>query len=134
MQFKETLLYLFFGGITTAISILSFAFTYDFLCINEHISNIVSWVLAVSFAFFTNRTWVFKGFVNSNENIFKQALSFCFGRIFTLLVEEVIVLLFITWLGFAALFVKVVAQVIVLILNYLISKFFVFKSSTAINT
>lgn len=124
---KEMLLYLFFGGLTTIISILSFTFAYEVLCINEHISNLISWILAVTFAFVTNRTWVFKDAIQQDGSVFKQMVSFYAGRVFTLLVEEIILFVFITWLGFAAFLVKVATQVIVLILNYVISKYFVFR-------
>lgn len=126
---KEIFLYVLFGGLTTVISILSFAVAYELCNINEHIANIISWILAVTFAFITNKTWVFKGSVDNHETVFKQALSFYVGRVFTLLFEEVIVFVFITQLGFAALLVKIATQVIVLILNYLISKYYVFKKS-----
>lgn len=126
---KEVLLYVLFGGLTTVISILSFTLAYEFCVINEHIANIMSWILAVTFAFITNRTWVFKGSADNNATVFKQALSFYAGRVFTLLVEEVVVFVFITWLGFSALLVKVATQAIVLILNYVISKYYVFNKS-----
>ena len=54
-------------------------------------------------------------------------LSFTAGRGFTLVIEEIIILVFITWLKFASLPVKLAAQVIVIVLNYIISKVYVFK-------
>ena len=124
---KEILLYVFFGGLTTVLSILSFAVIFEFCGINEHGANIISWVLAVTFAFITNRTWVFKGSPDNNETVLKQAFRFYVGRVFTLFVEEAIIFVFITRLSLAALLVKVNTQLIVLILNYIISKFMIFK-------
>lgn len=124
---KEMLLYLLFGGLTTFISILSFTVVYEVLHINEHISNIVSWVLAVTFAFFTNRTWVFKSTSEFEPSFFGQIVSFYAGRLLTLGVEEIIVFVFISKMGCEAFFVKVLAQIVVLILNFLVSKFWVFK-------
>lgn len=56
---KEVLLYLFFGGLAFVVSIASYGFFNITLGINELIANILSWVLAVAFAFATNRIWVF---------------------------------------------------------------------------
>ena len=56
-------------------------------------------------------------------------LSFFGGRVVTLVIEEIILLVFITWLGFNSMVVKVIAQVIVIVLNYVISKFWIFKDN-----
>jgi putative flippase GtrA len=56
-------------------------------------------------------------------------ISFFGGRLFTLLVEEVILAVFVTWLQWDSMIVKLAAQVIVIVLNYLISKLFVFKKA-----
>ena len=123
---KEVLLYLFFGGISFFLNIAVFLFLNGTVQINELISNAISWVVCVLFQFFTNRTWVFK---NDNENankLLKQLIEFFCGRIVTLVLEEAILFVFITWLAFDALCVKILAQIIVILLNYIISKWFVF--------
>ena len=76
---------------------------------------------------FTNRTWVFDGQVDSAAGFLKQMASFFGGRLFTLVVEEAILAVFITWLGFNSMAVKLIAQVVVIVLNYIISKLIVFK-------
>ena len=124
---REILLYVVFGGFTTLISILTFSVIYDAFGFNEHFANILSWVLAVLFAFITNRTWVFPVALYSEHSFVKQILSFFGGRVFTLCVEEVIVLVFIALLEFPALFVKIFAQTVVLTLNFFVSKLWVFK-------
>ena len=125
---KEVLLYLFFGGLTTLVSIASFALFALTMGMNELIANVLSWILAVSFAYVTNRTWVFSRKADTRQGIFREIMAFFGGRIATLLVEEGIILVFITWLGLPAVPVKAAAQVIVIALNYVISKFFVFKA------
>lgn len=124
---KEVLLYLFFGGLTFIVSIGTYAFFNISLGINELIANVMSWILAVMFAFLTNRIWVFQAPTNTIAEFFKQMCSFFGGRLVTLVVEEIILLVFITILGFASMPVKVIAQIIVIVLNYVISKFFIFK-------
>lgn len=124
---KEILLYLFLGGITTTISIVSYAICNIAFGINELIANIISWILAVLFAFFTNRRWVFETTVNTVNELVRQMLYFFGGRLATLLVEEVILFIFITLLGLNSMLIKVIAQVVVIVVNYIISKFWVFK-------
>ena len=126
-QHKEIILYVFFGGLTTVISILSFTVLFDVFCFNEHLANVISWILAVLFAFFTNRIWVFKSASPDKPLFFKQMLSFFSSRILTLGIEEFIVFIFISLLDFKAFFVKTFAQFIVIVLNYFVSKFWVFK-------
>lgn len=124
---KEVLLYLFFGGLTTVVSIASYYYLNVTLGINELIANVISWILAVSFAFVTNRIWVFNSPTNGFKEFMGQLISFFGGRVVTLLIEEVILIVFITWMNFDSMLVKIVAQVIVVILNYVVSKLFVFK-------
>ena len=79
------------------------------------------------FAFLTNRVWVFASPTDNIKDFMKQMLSFYSGRIITLVIEEAILLVFINMLGFGSLLVKIVAQVVVILLNYVISKLFIFK-------
>ncbi len=125
-KYKAVLLYIFFGGLTTVVSIGSFYICNTLFAINELLSNAVSWILAVLFAYVTNRIWVF----NSNATgkaIVKEIFAFFSGRFTTFLVEEVILFIFITLLSFNGLVVKTAAQVFVLVSNYFISKILVFS-------
>ena len=126
-KYKEIVLYLFFGVLATVVSIGSFTVLYDVALLNEHLANIISWVLAVSFAFMTNRTWVFVDAVKINKSFIKQMIEFFSGRVLSLAVEEVFILVFVSMLSFNAFAIKVITQVIVIVLNYFISKFWVFN-------
>lgn len=121
---KSVLLYLLFGGLTTVVSIGTYALFLP--VVSPLIANIFSWVAAVTFAYVTNRTWVFAS-KEKGLAIIQEAFAFYGGRVFTLGLEEVVLYVFITLLFFPPLTVKVFAQVIVLILNYVISKLFVFN-------
>ncbi len=85
-------------------------------------------MVCVVFQFFTNRIWVFSQGAEGDADTIKQMASFIAGRLFTLVVEELILVIFITWMEFPSLIVKLVAQVLVIIFNYVISKCLVFKS------
>lgn len=124
---KQLLLYVFFGGLTTVVSIGTFMLFHDALKIDALIANILSWVFAVGFAYLTNRKWVFQS-DKEGKGIWQEAVSFYAGRLLTLGIEEGLLLVFVTWLRFPGTGVKLAAQVVVLIGNYVISKWFIFKN------
>ena len=124
---KEVLMYLFFGGIAFFLNIALFAVFTEGLGLGELLANAVAWVLCVLFQFFTNRTWVFDGRVKTWREFWAQMAGFFGGRVFTLVVEEIILAVFITWLSLNSMAVKLAAQVIVIVLNYVVSKLWVFR-------
>lgn len=126
-KYKEVLLYLFFGGLTTVISIGSYAFFDVSMHIDPMIANVFSWILAVLFAYVTNRIWVFNNVAEDLKGIIQEIISFFGGRVATLLMEEAILYVGIKLLGMNSILIKVLAQVLVVIANYIISKLFVFK-------
>lgn len=125
-KYREQLLYVFFGGCTTLISIGSFVLFDSVLGMNELLANALSWVLAVGFAYITNRIWVFCS-RTKGQALWQELAAFYSGRLLTLGMEELLLLIFVTWLRFHSTAVKIVAQVAVLIGNYLISKFLIFR-------
>lgn len=124
---KEILLYLFFGGLTFLISMFMFIILNKFMNMNELSANVYSWVVAVLFAFITNKLYVFTSPKTSFVNNLKQLVTFSSGRVMTLILEEGILYIFVMVLGFPGIAIKFIAQVIVIVLNYIISKIFVFR-------
>lgn len=124
---KEVLLYLLFGGLSFFINIGLFFVVDNFTIINEMVNNIFCWCVCVMFQFITNRTWVFNGYVETLLDFVKQISSFFSGRLFTLVLEEIIIVIFISWMQMNSMLVKLIAQVVVIVLNYIISKIFVFN-------
>lgn len=95
--------------------------------INELVANIFSWLITVMFAFLTNRVWVFNSPTKGKIEFIKQMLAFYGGRVVTLVVEEAILFVFITLMNFPSMIIKIIAQIIVIVLNYVISKLVVFN-------
>ena len=125
---KEILLYLIFGVLTTVVSLLTYYLcTITFLNPNNaveiQIANIISWITCVTFAFFTNRKYVFE----SKENIKKEAVKFYISRLSALLIDVVMIFVFASILKINDKIIKLVNQVIIIIFNYIASKLFVFK-------
>lgn len=123
---KEILLYILFGGVATVVSIGSFVICETLLGMDALIANVISWVLAVATAYGTNRTWVFCS-TATGKAFWAEMVGFFSGRVLTLLMEEGILLVFVTWLHFPGVWIKVAAQIAVLLGNYFISKLIIFK-------
>lgn len=123
---KEGVLYLFFGGMSFLISILTYGALSGIFCIDVLVSNIFAWIFTVSFAYAANRAWVFEVKAAGASAIVKEISRFVSGRAATLIVEEVILLIFVDWMELGSMEVKIAATVLVIILNYVISKFWVF--------
>ncbi len=133
-KYEEKWLYLFFGVLTTVVSFITAGISKNLLeaCgLGEGavgtVSTVISWICAVTFAFVTNRIWVFDSKTTGAKAVFKEGVSFYGGRILTLLVEVAMMEIGYSMLKFNYWVVKIVANVVVLILNYVISKIFVFK-------
>lgn len=127
LKYKEVINYLFFGGCTFLVSVVSFYLFNKVLFLNEHFSNVLSWILAVLFAYVTNKTCVFESKTTSKKELLKEISSFFTARLLTLGIEELILFIFVNIFKFDAMIVKIFAQVIVILANYVLSKLFVFK-------
>lgn len=128
-RYRQQLLYILFGLLTTAVSILVYALLVELFALDELIANVISWLVAVMFAFVTNRIWVFRADKDKSKSFVRQMLAFYSGRVATLLIEEIILWIFIKQLAFNGFAVKCAAQIAVIVLNYVISKLFVFKQN-----
>lgn len=120
----EVINYLFIGGCTTVISILSYALFAKVFDLDLVIANILSWIISVLFAYFTNRVIVFN---SKNKDYFKEFISFTGSRVITLVLDTLLMILFVKSMGMNDLIAKIIVQVVVIIGNYLISKLLVFK-------
>lgn len=120
---KELVSYVVFGALTTLINIAVYLLLTDIFHINYIIANIVAWFVSVMFAYVTNRIWVFE---SDNENVAKEVFLFYGGRIFTVVVDTLLMVLFIDVLSIGNFVSKITVSIIVIILNYLFSKWIVF--------
>ncbi|MBS0949121.1 GtrA family protein [Weissella minor] len=126
-KYQDVLLYLVFGVLTTLVNLVTFYVLITFTGLNVQIANVIAWIASVLFAYLTNRTWVFHSTAHTPQEIGKEAFAFTSARFTTLLVDMAIV-----WFGVQLLqqdpFIwKIIDNVIVVILNYILSKVMVFK-------
>lgn len=123
---KEVILYVVFGVLTTIINLGSFYIFTNILKWEENISNIIAITLAVLFAYITNKDLVFHSEADTKKEKVNEFLKFIAGRAFTMVVEFIgCFLLFMT--PIPQMISKLAVTVIVVILNFFISKFFAFK-------
>ena len=125
-KYKEALLYLFFGGCTTLINILTF-----FICrqlkLSIDASNIIAWTIAVVFAFVTNKLFVFDSKNMDKKVVFKETVSFFVARVISLGIDSGLLHLMIDFMKINELISKIVSNIVVIIVNYIFSKLFIFK-------
>lgn len=129
-RYKELINYVIIGGLTTVVSLVSYYFfTTVFLDPQDLFqlmaANTFSWICAVSFAYITNRKFVFE---SKSTDKLREMLKFFNARVFTLLIEMACMTLLVNILHWYDRISKFVVQFIVMALNYIFSKFFVFRS------
>ncbi len=124
---KEGMRYLIFGALTTLVNIVAYSVLYYILHINNAISNVLAWVIGATFAYITNKYYVFNSKVNTKKELFKEIAYFYGCRVLTLIIDEGIMIFTVDKLGWNAFLMKILANIIVIILNFIFSKILIFK-------
>ena len=130
-NYKEIVNYLIIGVLTTVVSLASFYLIRIFVFTNDsqfdiQLANIISWVLAVLFAFVTNKKYVFES-KSTGYQKFLEMIKFYVSRLTTLGIEMFVMWLLTSPLKVDDMISKIIVQFIIVILNYVFSKLFVFK-------
>ena len=123
---KEVIFYAIFGLLTTIVNIGTFALMTKILKWNENISNVIAIILAVLFAYITNKDLVFHSQAKKIKEKTKEFIKFIAGRAFTMVFEFVGCYLMFK-LPIPEIISKCIITVLVIVLNFFISKFFAFK-------
>lgn len=126
-KYKDIIPYLFFGVCTTIVNVVSYWMCAHILSLDVLISTVIAWFLAVLFAYITNRKWVFCSDASGLKEIFKEACSFYGCRLATGIIDWGCMFVFVNLIGFDDVIVKTLANVLVIILNYLASKLIIFR-------
>ena len=119
--------YLFFGGLTTVVNYIVYLPCYNWLGISAAVSNVIAWVVAVAFAYVTNKPFVFKSHDWSLKTVGPELTKFVGCRIGSGLLETALIFLTVDWLGWNGNVMKLILAVVVVLLNYIGSKLIVFK-------
>ena len=128
IKYRELISYVFFGGLTTVVSFGSY-FVLNLIGVNYLVSQVISWILAVAFAYVTNKKYVFDNKNSSKQGLIVQILMFYGSRLFSFGVETLLLTGMVSGLGQNENLSKVVVSVIKVILNYFTSKLIVFRKN-----
>ena len=124
---KSFIAYGVFGVFTTVVNIVTYNICYNSLGISNTLSNIAAWILAVTFAYLTNKVWVFDSKSWKWEVLRREVPAFISCRLATGVLDIVIMFICVDIMGLHALLMKVISNVLVIILNYVFSKLVIFK-------
>lgn len=131
-RYRELVLYCFFGFFTFITDagvfyIFSFLFELEKNALLLHICSVISTMLAITFAYVTNRRYVFKSRVKGLSGILKEIFEFYSARIFTLVIAELFMDITVIHMGFTDWIMKLAVNLIVITINYVLSKFWIFR-------
>ena len=127
-KYADVLSYLFFGVLTTAVNYLVYLPCYNLLGWSAGLSNVLAWIVAVAFAFLTNKPFVFKSHDWSWGVVWPELTKFIGCRVASGVLETGILLITVDWLCRNGNVMKLITAVLVIVLNYIGSKLLVFKS------
>lgn len=125
-KYHEQISYLFWGGMTTLVSYATYFVFSRLLHLDPLISNVLSWICAVAFAYVTNKIFVFRSRSWEPKLVAAEVWKFVSARIFSFLLEMAIMFVFVKIFKLNDLVVKVCANIVVIIVNYFLSKFLIF--------
>ena len=129
-KYRGLILYAVFGALTTVINIAVYALCYRALRLPNVPSNVIAWILAVLFAFVTNKLYVFESKSLDRGTVLRELVSFVSARLATGLLDLAVMFVGVDVLHGPDLVFKVGSNVIVIILNYVLSKLVVFRKKT----
>lgn len=128
----EIFIYLFFGGLATVVNFVSFYIALQLFELSMPVSNTISWICSVLFAFFTNKIWVFHSKSPSFLHLIIEFGKFIFYRVVSYGMDMGAMLLMIQVMHVNDYVAKIITQVIVVLANYIFSKLFIFKETEII--
>ena len=134
-KYKEIINYLIFGILTTLVSLGTYYLLVLTIlnpdnALELQIANIISWITCVTFAYITNRKYVFD---SKNSNILKEATQFYIARLAVLLIDMTLMYIFVSKLHYNDKLIKLIIQIIITITNYILSKLLIFKKKKSVN-
>ena len=126
-KYRSFLMYAVFGVLTTVVNIVAYNIGYYKFGIGNTISNIIAWILAVTFAYFTNKVWVFDSKSWKWEILKREIPTFISCRLATGVMDLIIMFVCVDILKWHAMLMKLLSNILVIILNYVFSKLVIFK-------
>ncbi len=126
-QYASVISYLVFGVLTTVVNIGVFDVLDTYAHWNYQVATVLAWFISVLFAYITNKLWVFDSKTTTSQALMTELGSFFFFRILSLFMDMAMMWLGISVLHASPLLTKVVDNVVIVVVNYLFSRVFIFK-------
>lgn len=127
IKYKDVISYLFFGVCTTIINWASYYLLYSIFHVPNVVSVIIAWILAVLFAFITNKLFVFESRSYDARTLIHEIWTFTAARLLTGLLDLLIMYVSVDILGLDSTLWKFLSNIVVVILNYIFSKLIIFR-------
>lgn len=126
-RYWDIISYLIFGVLTTAVNYIVYLPLYNLVGLSAAVSNAIAWAASVAFAYLTNKPFVFKSHDWSINTVIPELVKFVGCRVGSGLAETLIIFVTVDLLNFNGNIIKLITSFIVVILNYVASKFLVFR-------
>lgn len=129
-KYYEQISYIFFGGCTTLVYLVAYWVATRMFGADSMVGTVISWIVSVTFAYITNKLWVFESKTDTVKALLREAVSFYTCRLLTLGIDLGFTFSFVNCLHFPDMIIKVLANVVVILANYILSKLLIFKGKT----
>ena len=126
-KYQSFLAYVIFGVLTTLVNLVVYYICYNKAGMSNTLSNVLAWIMAVAFAYVTNKIWVFDSKSWRWKVLKREVTAFISCRLATGVLDIVIMYICVDVLGWHAMLMKVASNVLVILLNYIFSKLVIFK-------
>ena len=127
MQYRELISYGFWGVATTLVNYAVYFLCTRVLTLDPLAANVIAWAVSVAFAYVVNKLFVFSSKSWERSVVLREAWQFVSARLFSGVLETAGIFLFVTLLHFHDSVVKIIAGIVVILLNYVLSKWVVFR-------
>lgn len=127
---REVINYLVFGVLTTLVNIISYWVLAKGFDLDYKLATTIAWILSVLFAYVTNKKYVFQSERTDLTTVVKEFGSFVFFRLLSYLVDIALMVVLVEWVRTDDLVAKIIANVVVVVMNYFASKLVIFRKST----
>lgn len=127
-KYRELISYCFWGGMTTLVNYVAYFVCRKLLGAENYLAcNLIAWIVAVVFAFVVNKIFVFKSRSWESRIVFRESWQFLSARIFSGVLDMAMMWFFVDVMGFSDVIIKIIANIIVIVLNYILSKLIIFR-------
>lgn len=127
---REMILYIVFGVLTTVLNLVIYFLMTEGMAQNESFSYFIAWVVAVAFAFVTNKKFVFSSKTKRAKAVLYELATFVGGRLLTFAIGEILITVFVSMLAQSNVLWKILTNIIEIVVNWLVSKMITFRKKS----